>query len=55
MNLKKCITCLRTSYRAHIPEKWLCPYCGTDLNEIQAQKVDVNAKKKKGYFKFLKE
>lgn len=55
MYVKKCIKCLRASYRSHISEKWLCPYCDTDLSDIQAQKVDANAKKKKGFFKIIKD
>ena len=43
MYVKSCPSCGRRSFSADL-NSWTCPYCGNDLNDVEAQVADGSKK-----------
>jgi len=37
MYMKKCTKCYKKSYSSNRLGKWVCPYCGANLTEVEAR------------------
>lgn len=40
MKEKICPKCKKKSYSANDEGKWICPYCGTDLSQVESKNAE---------------
>lgn len=45
MYSKLCPDCKKKSYSSNVKEKWICPYCGNDLSNVNPSVDSAKVKK----------